>query len=180
MLRSRAARFVTSLAATALLAACATADPGTTTGPTRATSAADPTSEIASTVPATMSAPTLFTAHAACHEAPSGGSAEATYIECETTASDPRMNGSGGNAAANYGDVGEYLGTFWSEYTIENAGGTWRCKELLVGSTKNGVGGADEVCVGEGGYTGLTAYMHSITDDEAATWGIVGWIEETR
>jgi hypothetical protein len=34
------------------------------------------------------------------------------------------------------------------------------------------------VCVGEGGYAGLTAYVHAITGSMMSDFGIFGWIEE--
>jgi hypothetical protein len=68
--------------------------------------------------------------------------------------------------------------TLWGSFTMKNEGGSWECKEFGMGSMENDTGWRDQVCEGRDGYVGLKAYIHSITNDQTETFGLLGWIEK--
>jgi hypothetical protein len=156
-----------SLLFACMLAACAAAGAPTT----------DP---VATPVP--PGALGLFTGFQRCREDTTVPSASAdpdvSYTVCDETASDPRLVGA--LKLQGTGTTNDEMGTISATGTLANDGGEWRCTELIVGSMKNATGGLDEVCVGAGGYVGLTAYIHGVTQDTAGTFGLFGWIDVTR
>jgi hypothetical protein len=171
MRRERLAGLATGLALAMLLAACATGG-------------ASPTPAVA--VPATEgtgAALGLFTGRDECRDVPqTNPSAEndAEAVTCDRVATDPRLSGTLLSKGLPTG-VGEdpKVYTAWAKLTLTNDGGTWSCDEVVMGTTDGGAGWRDQVCVGEGPYTGLTAYVHSISNDAASTFGILGWVDET-
>ena len=90
---------------------------------------------------------------------------------------DPRLSGT--MHLVSYAGGTEEATAIWAEGTLENAEGSWGCKQFGVGSMENQVGGLDEVCVGRGAYAGLTAYLHLVTADLLSTFGLLAWIEGT-
>lgn len=167
MRRNASAGLAMGPALAILLAACGSAG---------ATPSADP----AATEPPAATA--LFSGRAACRDVPStdaSAGTDAQGITCDQVTTDPRLSGTLLSTAlpAAVGDVpGVYIAT--SNWTLTNEGGTWTCDQLLVG-VADSAGGADDVCVGEGAYAGLTAYVHRISSDMATTFGILGWVAET-
>jgi hypothetical protein len=148
---------VLSLSAT-LLAACSTGGTGSTPEPP-----AEPQLG-------------LFTAHDECVDDETG-----TRV-CDRSASDPRMTGEA-RISSTGGPSGvpiESIGILWSSFDLSNDDGEWACKDFIIGETENGVGRRDQVCVGKGGYEGLTAYTQSTTPDTATTWAVLGWIENDQ
>ena len=65
----------------------------------------------------------------------------------------------------------------WRTFTMSNEGGGWTCKRLTIGR-EGSAGFADDICTGEDGYAGLTAYVHAISGNNASDFGLIGWIEE--
>lgn len=124
----------------------------------------------------------LFTASEDCHDVPTASPdpvTEVTPSECVRTASDARLSGTARGSVSTSG-TDPVVTAMYGAMTYTNNGGTWRCEFLALGTLKNGVGGRDEVCVGGGGYAGLTAYVHAISGDTASTWGGIGFIESTK
>lgn len=141
---------------------------------------ASPSAAPAATEPPAATA--LFTGRATCRDVPStdpSAENDSEAVTCDQVTTDPRLTGTLLSTAlpAVVGDVpGVYIAT--SRWTLTNEGGTWTCDQLLVG-VADSAGGADDVCVGEGTYAGLTAYVHRISNDLATTFGVLGWVEET-
>lgn len=155
-----------SLALAMALAACATGGASPTAAPTP-----DPTATPAA-------APLgMFTGHDKCRDAPEDVP-DKVIVTCDRVATDPRL--SGRLLGENHG-LAELpdLYTSWAKFTLTNDGGTWTCDEIMMGSMEGRVGFKDQVCVGEGAYKGLTAYLLTLSNNATADFGIFGWIEET-
>jgi hypothetical protein len=159
----------TSLVAAALVAGC--------TGGAGAAGTATPAATEATAVPT----PAVFTGTQECRDDPTppvtapGG--DVGYGLCERTMADPRLSGT--MHLISYVGGTDDATALWAEGTLENAEGSWGCKQFGVGSRKNQVGGLDEVCVGRGAYAGLTAYVRLVTADQLSTFGLLAWIEGT-
>lgn len=155
-----------SLVAAALVAGCSG---GSGAGGTAAPAATDGMG---------VATPAIFTGTAACRDDPSPPvtvAEDANYVVCERTMADPRL--SGALHLVSYTGGTEEATAIWSEGTMENDEGSWDCRQFGVGSQEVNTGPLDEVCVGRGDYAGLTAYLHSVTADNATTFGILAWIE---
>lgn len=130
---------------------------------------------------AAEAAPAIITGTATCGDDPSppvtapGGNVG--YGLCERTMADPRLSGT--MHLVSYAGGTEEATAVWAEGILENAEGSWSCKQFGVGSQEVQTGTLDEVCVGRGAYAGLTAYLHLVTADNATTFGILAWVEGT-
>ncbi len=167
MRRNAFARLGTCLALAMLLAAC-----GSTSGGATAAPSAAPTPE--PTPPLS-----LFTGHDKCRDAPepTGADPEEVWITCDRVATDPRLSGTLLGENHGFGNDPE-LYSAWATFTLTNDGGTWTCDELMMGTMEGGTGFRDQVCVGEGAYKGLTAYLYTLSGNAADDFGILGWVEE--
>jgi hypothetical protein len=63
--------------------------------------------------------------------------------------------------------------------TLANAGGSWECREVWASSVTAKVTPRDQICLGHGGYIGLTAYVHTLAGEDVWTMGVIGSIEKT-
>jgi hypothetical protein len=166
MRRNGLAGLGTSLTLALLLAACGSASGAPTVAPTPAESPA-PTGPVG-----------LFTGHDVCSDVDAEGAQDTGGVVCERVVTDARL--SGRMESDGQGGVGSSpdLFTEWRNFTMSNEGGSWTCGQLLIGRP-GGAGWADQVCTGEGGYLGLTAYVHAISGNNANDFGVLGWVEET-
>jgi hypothetical protein len=135
------------------------------------------------TASATRSAPMQFTLTSTCEatsEAPADipkPHPDAVWGACEQTASDPRLSGRWEGYSVFQGDP-QADWEMSSTGTVENDNGTWACQDF--GTARKRLAVIDGVCVGQGGYEGLTAYSHTVSDDATATGGSFGWIIESQ
>lgn len=171
MILQRTAGLGATLLLASMLAACSSA--GATQAPALA---ATPSSSPAATIG-------LFTGFGRCADDASVSADRrldgSVYTLCERSATDPRLAGS--LHLVGRVDTSQRVATISSSGTLTNDGGTWTCKELIMGyQDENAVGSFENVCIGSGGYAGLTAYIHGTTKDQASTWGFVGWVDKTR
>lgn len=160
-----------SLALVMVVAACATGGAGPTAAPT-ATPAAEGAASLA-----------LFTGRDECRDVPQtdpSAADDAEAITCDRVVTDARLSGTLLSEGQPHG-VGQdpAFYTAWLRLTITNDGGTWSCDEITMGVIESGTGWRDQVCIGEGAYEGLTAYIHSISNDGANVFGVLGWVEAT-
>lgn len=156
----------TSLTLVFLLAACGSASGGPTVAPTAAATP-EPT------------APTgLFTGHDVCKDADADGAADTGGVVCDRIVTDARLTGRMESAAQGGAGTDPDLFIEWRSFKMTNEGGAWTCSQLLIGRSGS-AGWADQVCVGEDGYAGLTAYIHAISGNNANDFGVLGWVEET-
>jgi hypothetical protein len=121
----------------------------------------------------------LFTGHDVCSSSPEGDNPndDIVPIVCERVTTDPRLTGtltSPNGEGANDPD----LFIEWRTFTMTNDGGSWTCPQLAIGRADS-AGWVDQICTGEDGYAGLTAYIHAISGNNADDWGVLGWVEET-
>ena len=170
MRRNGFAGLGTCLALAMLLAACGSASGGATAAPSVAPTP-EPTAPLG-----------LFTGHDKCRDAPepTGAGPDEVWITCDRVATDPRLSGTLLGENHGFGNDPS-LYSSWAKLTLTNDGGTWTCDEMMM-APMEGEGGAgfrDQVCVGEGAYKGLTAYLLTLSNNEAADFGIFGWVEET-
>ena len=158
------------VAAALLLSACAA---GTSS----------PTTPAASEPATAQPAPLLFTVVSTCAEssqpAPSGVTKpdpDSLWGVCEQTATDRRLSGTWEGYVRFEGDpTGDWAVS--STGTVKNDGGSWACKDF--GRGFKGLAIIDGVCAGGDGYEGLTAYLHSVSDDRTATNESLGWMIES-
>jgi hypothetical protein len=166
MRRNGLARLGTGLVLVLLVAACGSASGGATTAPSAAPTP-EPTAQLG-----------LFTGHDVCIDGDAEGAPDTGKVVCDRVVTDARMTGT----LTSPGEIG--TGTDpdvfmqWHTFTMGNDGGAWTCKHLLMG-VGDSAGWADQVCTGTLGYAGLTAYIHSISGNQASDFGVLGWIEET-
>jgi hypothetical protein len=145
------------------------------------TGGASPTATVAATQDP-VAALGLFTGRDVCRDVPStdpSAETDAQAVTCDRVATDARLSGtllSEGLPNAIGDDPKLY--TSWVRVNLTNDEGTWTCDETLMGPMEGGAGWRDQVCVGQGAYAGLTAYIHSISNDAATTFGIMGVVEE--
>jgi hypothetical protein len=95
------------------------------------------------------------------------------FHRCFYNTSDPRLNG----VMIDWG-LTDPNGAYGAG-TLENDGGSWVCRYVVMELTFGSTFTHDAVYIGKGGYVGLVAYSHSISNDYGATFGIIGWVEQT-
>jgi hypothetical protein len=110
--------------------------------------------------------------------APTGAVATDLYSVCDRTTTDPRMSGPYSVTLTEIdGEPAMNMAT--GSMTLTNAGGSWDCVVAWVGAYDAAVLPRDEVCLGHGGYIGLTAYVHGLSGTDSFTAGLIGSIERT-
>ena len=168
MNRDKLAGLALALAMALLLVGCSSSAAEPTAAPT-----AEPTQRAAEALG-------MFTGHDTCAEDPADTNPDddATLVTCDRVTTDPRLTGTFEGIAHPCGDPDEGVGCIYGTFRGTNDGGGWSCDELTLGSGDNGVGWKAQACVGEGGYAGLTAYVHAITGNLMGDFGILGWVEE--
>jgi hypothetical protein len=185
MKRTRWAGLAMASVLTVLLATCTSAGAVETSAPAVATDAAPGVGTDAAPVAAASTgpaaAPDIFTGtdHCRAGPAPSGTDPATTVLwSCDRTTNDPRINGPVlGSITSVSGDQPQEMAV--GSGTLTNDGGSWECEAAWGGASESKVGWGDQVCLGHGGYVGLTAYVHSLTGNDPFTYGVIGSIEKT-
>lgn len=158
-------RLAASVAVALALAGCATGSAAPTATPTAAPS----------------SAPTgpqgMFTGHDVCRDGDAEEPPDTGAVVCDRVVTDARLTGTLTSSARGGLGTDPDVYTEWRTFRMTNDGGTWTCQQLMMG-VMEGAGWVDQVCTGEEGYAGLTAYVHSISGTAASDWGVLGWVEE--
>jgi hypothetical protein len=175
MKRTRWAGLAMASVLTVLLAACTNAGAVETGTPAVATAAAP----VAAATPGPSAAPDVFTGTERCQTrpAPSGTDADTGHSTCDRTTNGPRINGSMDVWWTAVGGDGPVSAT--GHGTLANDGGSWECTEASGGPGAPVLSWRDQVCLGHGGYVGLTACVHLLSSTDSFTYGVIGSIEKT-